>query len=114
MFHGHPKARTAGLAAIGLWTLSGSYSMGYKTDGQIPQFFIDGFKRDGERAAESLVRVGLWLPGDSGYDFHDWHDWQPSADEIERDRERQRQRSRNFRRRLREGKHHANETEDES
>lgn len=104
MFHGHPKAREAGLAAIGLWTLAGSHSMAYKLDGAVPQYFIDGFKREGDRAAESLARVGLWLPSVNGYDFHDWLDWQPSAEEIEKDRERQRLRSREFRRRLREGK----------
>jgi len=30
--HGHPKARRAGLSALGLWDMSGSHSMAYKTD----------------------------------------------------------------------------------
>lgn len=34
--HSHPKPRRASLAALGLWTLSGSYSMAYKLDGSHP------------------------------------------------------------------------------
>lgn len=100
-FHSHPKARTAGLNAIGLWTLAGSHAMAYKLEGRVPDYFIDGFKRDGARAADMLVRQGLWLPEGSDYRFHDWDDYQPSADEIERDRERARERQRKFRKKLR-------------
>ena len=83
--HGHPKARRAGLSALGLWDMSGSHSMAYKTDGFVPEWF-----------------VASWRGGTN--QFHDWHDYQPSADEIERDRERARERQRESRRRLREGK----------
>lgn len=105
--HGHPKARRAGLAALGLWGMAGSHSMAYKTDGFVPSWFVALWK-GGPRAAETLVAVGLWAEaerdGETGYQFHDWHDYQPSAEEIERDRERARQRQRESRRRLRDGK----------
>lgn len=107
MLHSHPKARRAGLSAMGLWALCGSYGMSYKQDGFVPEWFVNGFPGS-KKLAETLVSVGLWEPhikdDEPGYIFHDWLDWQPSADEIERDRERQRVRSREFRRRLREGK----------
>lgn len=105
MYHSHPKARRAGLAAIGLWTLCGSYGMSYKTDGFVPEWFAHSFPQ-GRKLAANLLSVGLWekgfREGEPGYIFHDWLDWQPSAEEIERDRERQRERSRKFRQRLRE------------
>lgn len=105
--HGHPKARRAGLAAVGLWDMSGSHSMAYKTDGFVPEWFVTSWP-GGRKAAETLVSVGLWhtatRDGEDGYQFHDWLDYQPSADEIERDRERARHRQRESRRRLREGK----------
>mgnify|MGYP003619309605 CR=1 FL=1 len=40
--HSHPKARRAGLTAVGLWAMSGSYCMSYKTDGFIPEWFVRG------------------------------------------------------------------------
>lgn len=56
--HSHPKPRRASLAALGLWTLSGSYSMAYKLDGFVPAWYVHGHNQ-GKRHAESLVRVGL-------------------------------------------------------
>lgn len=105
--HGHPKARRAGLNALGLWGMAGSHSMAYKTDGFVPEWFVASWPA-GRKAAESLVSVGLWSTaerdGEAGYQFHDWLDYQPSAEEIERDRERARQRARDSRQRLRDGK----------
>lgn len=102
--HGHPKARRAGLASIGLWTLAGSHCMAYKTDGFVPEWFAHQFPQ-GRKLADELVRVGLWhnaiQEGEPGYQFHDWLDYQQSSDEIERDRERNRERQREYRERLR-------------
>lgn len=107
MLHSHPKARRAGVQAMGLWALCGSHCMAYKTNGFVSAWFVNGFPGS-KKLAETLVSVGLWEhsenEGEVGYQFHDWLDWQPSAEEIERDRERQRERSREFRRKLREGK----------
>lgn len=105
--HSHPKSRRASLAALGLWSMCGSYSMAYKTDGFVPEWFVAGFK-NGKRLAEELVRVGLWLNAirgsEEGYQFHDWTDYQPTSDEIEAEREAARERQRAFRKRRREAR----------
>jgi len=106
-FHSHPKPRRISLAAVGLWTLCGSYCMGYKTDGFVPNWVVAGFPR-GKNLAADLVEAGLWhaaeKDGETGHQFHDWLDIQQSSEEIERDREHNRQRQRDFRKRLRDGK----------
>jgi hypothetical protein len=103
-FHSHPKPRRAGLAAVGLWNLGGSYSMAYKLDGFVPAWWVEDFPR-GKQAAAALVRVGLWHTAtredEAGYQFHDWTDWQPTSAEIEADREAARERQRAFRARRR-------------
>lgn len=99
--HSHPKVRRAGAAAVGLWATAGSFSMAYKTDGFVPQYFVDGWGKAGVTAARKLVECGLWRTGsheqEPGYWFHDWDDYQPLSDEIERDRELARERQRKFR-----------------
>lgn len=106
--HSHPKARRAGLQAMGLWIVSASHSMAYKGDGFVPDWFVASWGAQSKKLADALVSADLWSPaernGEKGWQFHDWLDYNPSAEEIERDRERQRIRSREFRRRLREGK----------
>lgn len=75
-FHSHPKARKAGLEAIGLWSVSGSYCMAYLTDGFVPEWFVKEKPR-GTTLAKRLVGAGLWRPGvndegEPGFWFHDW------------------------------------------
>ena len=105
--HSHPKSRGASLAAMGLWSLCGSWSMAYKTDGFVPTWFAYGFPQ-GRKLAAELVSVGLWTEarksGDDGFQFHDWSDYQPSSDEIEAEREASRERQRAYRQRRREGR----------
>lgn len=103
--HGHPKARRAGLAAMGLWNLAGSHSMAYKTEGFVPEWFVLSWPQ-GKRLAAQLVKQGLWLADaerdeEAGWQFHDWEDYQASADEVEEDREKARDRQRKRRARLR-------------
>lgn len=102
--HSHPKPRKAGLAALGLWTLAGSYAMNYKTDGFVPEWFVASWPQ-GRRLADALVKHGLWeigeKDGEAGWFFHDWHHYQPSSDEIEQDRENARERQRKRRDKLR-------------
>lgn len=109
--HSHPKARRAGLSALGLWAVSGSYSMAYKEDGFVPLWFVKGFPK-GESYARRLVDAKLWEPtekaGEPGWQFKDWADYQPTSDEIEAEREKARERQRERRRRLREGKADSN------
>lgn len=103
--HSHPKPRRAGLPAMGLWTVAGSFSMSYKQDGFVPDWYVVSWP-SGRRHAAKLVAAGKWYPaekdGEKGWRFHDWLDYQPSAAEIEADREHSRDRQRKRRQRLRE------------
>jgi hypothetical protein len=105
--HSHPKPRRVGLKAMGLWALSGSHSMAYKTDGFVPEWYVVGW-REGRRLARELCDGGLWYPdehkGEQGWRFHDWQHYQPSSDEIEADREHARNRQRKRREKLREAR----------
>lgn len=74
-FHSHPKARKAGLEAIGLWAVSGSFCMAYLTDGFVPEWFVREKPR-GVTLAKRLIEANLWrlseCNGERGYQFHDW------------------------------------------
>jgi hypothetical protein len=113
--HSHPKPRKAGLAAIGLWTVAGSYCSEYVTEGSIPTWYVTGWP-SGRKLAERLVLAGFWhaaghncrrcpqpKEGDS-WQFHDWEHYQMTKDEIERDREANRDRQRRFREKRREAR----------
>lgn len=87
--HEHRKARAAKKAAIGVWTLAGSWCADNLTDGFVP---ADVLPRWGGRAdASALVRAGLWLEavkdGEPGWQFHDWARFQPDAASIKAKRE---------------------------
>jgi hypothetical protein len=103
--HSHPKTRRAGLDAMGLWVVCGSYSMAYKTDGFVPGWLVSGWK-NGPKLAQKLVSSGYWTrairDSESGWQFHDWADYQPLSAEIEAEREAARIRQSERRKRLRE------------
>jgi hypothetical protein len=106
-FHGHPKARKAGLAAVGLWTVAGSHCRAYKSYGFVPNWFVANWPQ-GKRLAGQLVTAGLWAEdeqeGEQGWRFHDWPHLYDLPDETERQREQGRERQRRRRQRLREEK----------
>jgi hypothetical protein len=84
----HRKVRRLGtdkLAAMGLWTLCGSWAADELSDGFVPEEIARRFDPDLECAAR-LVEVGLWNPaeqdGESGFQFHEWTDHQPSKDQV--------------------------------
>lgn len=90
--HKHRKrirlgVNAAGFAAMGLWTIAGSWSSDELTEGWIPDDVLDylapGF---GRRLAERLVRAGLWhrltRDGEDGHQFHDWADTNPTREEA--------------------------------
>jgi hypothetical protein len=81
----HPKVLAAGARAMGLWTLAGSWSSYYLTDGFIPRHVV-GFLGGKQADADKLVQVGLWRAADGGYLFHDWHKYQPTSTEVRSDR----------------------------
>lgn len=91
--HDHRKlrrlARTEiGRAAVGVWTLAGSWCADNLTDGFVPATVLD---RWGTTAhADQLVDAGLWLPeyrdGEDGWLFHDWLEFQPTRAKVEASR----------------------------
>lgn len=74
-FHSHPKARKAGMEAVGLWTLAGSHCMAYLTDGFVAEWWVKE-KPKGPTLARRLVSAELWRvgekEGEKGFWFHDW------------------------------------------
>lgn len=111
--HSHPKPRKVSLAALGLWSMCGSWSMAYKQDGFVPEWFVTSFP-SGKRLAGELVDAGLWSSAtkgeEKGWKFHDWTDYQPSSEEIEAEREAARERQRAFRAKRREGRNDGRQT----
>ena len=95
--HGHPKARAAGLAAMGLWAVAGAYSAAYNLEGHVPDHYVRSWP-NGTKLAGILVQVGLWHRGTdacpclradhepTGWWYHDWLDRNPAADKVTADR----------------------------
>jgi hypothetical protein len=96
--HEHKKVRRMGhdLAAVGLWTLCGSWSGGERTDGFVPASIPRRWTTAGKlkSLADKLVVVGLWEPaeidGEAGWLFHDWADYQPLEEDTSSDLGRRR------------------------
>ncbi|HYS41153.1 MAG TPA: hypothetical protein VEO01_36525 [Pseudonocardiaceae bacterium] len=105
----HPKMRAAGIAALGLWSMAGAFSMrpDILSDGWVPTYWVLGWD-GGKRAAAMLVRVGLWMPetrnGIAGYRFHDFLNYQRAAEKIVGDRQSARQRMATLRASLHSGR----------
>lgn len=88
--HDHEKARKAGVAAMGLWALAGSWCMDNLKDGFVPEGVPIRWARNYRTLAQQLVKVGLWTvavkDGEKGWQFHDWLRYQPSAAKVRQDR----------------------------
>lgn len=80
----HPKAVSAGNAAMGLWVRAGAYASAHLTDGKIAKRMATAMATDMAEIM-ALVESGLWTEVEGGYQIHDWDDWQPDA-ETERKR----------------------------
>lgn len=109
-FHGHPKVMDLSLNAVGLWTLAGSWSAKYLTDGYVPAKTL---RRLGaaESDATELEQAGLWLPVEEGWQFKDWSHYQPTKEEVEAERLAARDRMKKVRaakKGVRSGEHPAN------
>jgi hypothetical protein len=82
---GHPKVLSIDprrrLAAIGLFTLAGSWSSAHLTDGVIPEQLVSSMQAT-RKQCESLVSAGLWDVHPQGYVFHDWADYNPTRAEV--------------------------------
>lgn len=85
-FHGsEPVSMIPGqhrLAAIGLWTLAGTWSAQFLKDGHVPSYLVANYL-GGEDAATWLVEVKLWRRTRSGYQFRDWAKWQKTRAQVE-------------------------------
>jgi len=93
--HSHPKSHTAGLAAMGLWVVSGSHSAAYLSDGFISRRAVQKLAgKDTLKLASRLVDAGLWYPderdGETGWSFHDWEQYQPTKAQVEQARKQAR------------------------
>jgi hypothetical protein len=80
----HPKARAAGLPALGLWVVSGSWSSQQLTDGFVPEWWVRSWSA--ARYAERLTEAGLWERVDGGWLFHEWSPTNPTREQVLADR----------------------------
>lgn len=94
-FESHPKTLAlydgpCPADALALWALAGSWCGLKLTNGAVPRGFV---ARSPHRAgAAELVRVGLWIETDDGFQFHDWLKMNPSRDQVLAEREKNRER----------------------
>lgn len=99
--HAHMKAVRAGVPAMGLWVLAGSWSSNQLTDGWVPDYIVARLDPDYREHAATLVRAGLWVEdehdGDKGWRFHQWDEHQPSSESVLAKREAARERMRRIR-----------------
>lgn len=78
-----PRSRR--LAALGLWTACGSWSMRELTDGHVPRYVVEELG-GGDTEVNDLLTAKLWIEGKDGYKFWDFEDYQPSAAKVKSDR----------------------------
>ena len=79
-FHGHPKVRRAGNAAVGLWVRCATYSAQYDLDGRIPADVAESYGRP--REIDAVTSSGLWVANGSGFVIPDYLDFNYSAEEV--------------------------------
>lgn len=69
------------MAAVGLWTLAGTWSAKELTDGFIPDYVVE--ELGGSAAlADHLVRAGLWERVGDGYQLIGWEKYQPTKAQV--------------------------------
>ena len=98
-FHDHRKSRAAKKAAVGVWTLAGSWCADNLMDGFVPRSVLSRWGTPAD--AKRLVDSGLWVEserdGEKGWQFLNWHEFQPSKAEVEAEREATKERVRAWR-----------------
>ncbi|MEV8149930.1 hypothetical protein AB0O52_17515 [Arthrobacter sp. NPDC080073] len=95
--HGHPKSRAAGLEAMGLWLLAGTYCTDYLTDGLVPAWYVESWPK-GKQLAQKLIKVGLWESAGDDYQFLSWEEYQRTKSQVEADKAKARERKAEWRR----------------
>ena len=83
--HSHPKPQQAGMRAMGLWVMAGSWASAHLTDGFVPKNVL---RMLGSRPqdARDLCDSGLWHVEEGGWRFHDWQQSNPTRDDVEEQR----------------------------
>lgn len=86
-FFRHPKVVAAGRDARDMYTSSIFYANQNLTDGFVPEGALRIIAADAgvtshAKAAKALVREGLWLEVEGGYQIHDYLDYQVSAASV--------------------------------
>ena len=95
-FHGHPKVMELSPAAVGIWTLAGTWCANYLTDGEIKAAVVRRFGATDDMIRE-LVEAGLWIDVGGAYQFKDWAEYQPLKEEVEAERNAARERMKEVR-----------------
>ena len=90
--HSHPKRHRAGLRAMGLWVIAGSWCGDQLTDGYVPAYMLASFGAK-PADAQALVSAELWVEMDDGWLFRDWDDYQPTRDDVHDERDYRRRSS---------------------
>ena len=77
--------RNIRLAAIGLWTLAGSWSADEELDGFVPDYVVSEWGAP-QKLVDALVKAGLWSVVDDGTQFVKWNEYQPTRADLEAER----------------------------
>lgn len=99
-------------AALGVWTVAGSWCADELTDGHVPNFMLEVWGVP-PSAPAALVEAGLWERESDGYLFCNWLEYQPRKADVDAEREASRARMRELRARRKQGQpqEHAEEPE---
>lgn len=102
-FPSHPKVLKAGPEAAWLYVAAVCHSGHYLTDGFVDIDVIETLTRikSWKRAADALVRVGLFDEVTGGYQIHDYLEHQKSKEAAEKERAANKERQSNYRQRQR-------------
>lgn len=98
-FHDHRKSRRAQKAAIGVWTMAGSWAADNLTDGFVPESVLSrwGNRKDAARLCEANLWTCAEVEGEKGWQFVNWADFQPTKAEVEAEREMTKERVKKWR-----------------
>ncbi|WP_156027643.1 hypothetical protein [Mycetocola saprophilus] len=88
------------LAALGLWTIAGSWCADQETDGVVPDYMIEEWGGT-TLLVNQLVTVGLWLQLEDSTEFHNWEEYQPTKEQLDVARKKNAEKLRNWRERNR-------------
>lgn len=93
--HSHPKVRAAGLEAIGLWLVAGTYCTDFLTDGLVPGWYVASWPR-GKQLAAKLIAEGFWKPEGDDFMFLNWDEYQRTKEQVLTDKQRAKERKRRW------------------